>query len=258
MRPGSIRSGGRGILALAVASVLIFYLIQAVQSLGINPSEGGQGPDQQNPFLGGGAFGRQGLLTLQIDVQLTEDSPPSLTPLSSQLVEIFWESFNIPAGETRTLSVSGRTDDRGRALFRLSPGNYTIRVDYQGIDANETVIIPADVRIYAIEWVLSKTTLSSYRLEFRDTRGDGVVLAGETVIMIYERETLVADPRVVELRVNIAEGGTRKVSSLDVVGFINFEGSSIVELTPVEPFIVSNFNPENPPEAAVYSIRVDV
>ncbi|MFB3042738.1 MAG: hypothetical protein ACE1ZC_00490, partial [Nitrososphaerales archaeon] len=160
--------------------------------------------------------------------------------------------------ETRTLSVSGRTDDRGRALFRLSPGNYTVRIDYQGIDANETVIIPADVRIYAIEWVLSKTTLSSYRLEFRDTRGDGVVLAGETVIMIYERETLVADPRVVELRVNIAEGGTRKVSSLDVVGFINFEGSSIVELTPVEPFIVSNFNPENPPEAAVYSIRVDV
>ena len=258
MRPGSIRSGGRGILALAVASVLIFYLIQVVQSLGINPSEGGQGPDQQNPFLGGGAFGRQGLLTLQIDVQLTEDSPPSLTPLSSQLVEIFWESFNIPAGETRTLSVSGRTDDRGRALFRLSPGNYTIRVDYQGIDANEIVIIPADVRIYAIEWVLSKTTLSSYRLEFRDTRGDGVVLAGETVTMIYERETLVADPRVVELRVNIAEGGTRKVSSLDVVGFINFEGSSIVELTPVEPFIVSNFNPENPPEVAVYSIRVDV
>ena len=194
----------------------------------------------------------------QIDSRL--QAPPSASrhsvmaigPSTAAMISV----TDISAG-ARALSVSGRTDDRGRTLFRLSPGNYTIRVDYQGIDANETVTVPGDVRVYAIKWVLAKTTISSYRLEFRDTRGDGVVLAGETVIMIYERDILVIDPRVVELRVNVAEGGTRKVSSLDVIGFINFEGSSIIELTPVEPFIVSNFNPENPPEAAVYTIQLD-
>ncbi len=257
MRFSAIRSGGKGLLALAIASILIFYLIQVVQSSGINPSEGGQ-DQEQNPFFGGGAFGRQGLLTLQIDVQLTEDTPPFLTPLGSQLVEVFWEAFDIAAGEPRSLSVSGRTDDRGRALFRLSPGNYTVRIDYEGIDANETVVVPGGVRVFAIDWVLSKTTLSSYRLEFRDTRGDGVVLAGETVNMIYERDLLVDDPRVIELRVNTTDGTTRKVSSLDVVGFVNFEGQSLIELTPVEPFIVSIFNPENPPEAAVYTISVEI
>ena len=245
----------RGILVLGLSLILMFTLLQIVQSSGINQG-GGVQEGSQNPFFGGG-FGQQGLLTLQVDVQLTEDIEPYFTPLGSQLVEIYWEGFDIDVGGSRTLSVSSRTDDRGRALFRISPGNYTIRVDYNGIDANATVIIPDGERFYTVNWIIDKKTLSSYRLEFKDTRGDGIVLSGEKVTMIYESAALVDDPRVVELRVSMGpHGETRKVTSLRVTNFINVDGKSIIVMTPIEPFIVSNFNPSNPPTAAIYSIKV--
>ena len=85
--------------------------------------------------------------------------------------------------EMKEFTVSANTNIEGKAVFDLFPGEYTLRIDYNGISKNESIIINPGIE-NNVDWVISKYALKEYNLEFRDKNG-GIIYPEETIRMIY-------------------------------------------------------------------------
>ncbi len=247
-----------GGIAITCSFIILFFLLLNLQAAAL-ALQGNQSNSNGNPRLGGGVS-QQALLTLAVRVTLVQDEAPYLRLLSGLPVQISWHNFNPNTGKMETFSVAGTTDDRGRALFRLSPGNYSLVVNWNGVRGNRSIYINPEQRFNQVDWTVQRETISSYTLEFKDSRGDGRIIAGEKVSLAYRSDKPIRNPSLVEMRVdnpNAPRIPSQKVASLAVVGLVNLKGQSLIELTPIDPLVVLELDPNASPKAAIYSVRVE-
>ena len=239
------------ITPFVTAAVLLFLLLQIVQSAGLSQSQIGSEDDQFSNNDVPSGFGDENLYTLEVNIILKEEVEPYLRPVNEQLVEIFWDMRDLETQEMKEFTVSANTDIDGKAVFDLFPGEYTLRIDYNGISKNESIIInPGNEN--NVDWVISKYALKEYNLEFRDRNG-GIVYPEETIRIIYTGPPQLIDPSSIQLSSDL--DGINLVFNVKEV--TNRAEISIMELSPRESFIVGIFSPDNPPKALIYSIDVD-
>jgi len=239
------------ITPFVTAAVLLFLLLQIVQSAGLSQSQIGSEDDQFSNNDVPSGFGDENLYTLEVNIILKEEVEPYLRPVNEQLVEIFWDMRDLETQEMKEFTVSANTDIDGKAVFDLFPGEYTLRIDYNGISKNESIIInPGNEN--NVDWVISKYALKEYNLEFRDRNG-GIIYPEETIRMIYTGPPQLIDPSSIQLSSDL--DGINLVFNVKEV--TNRAEVSIMELSPRESFIVGIFSPDNPPKASIYSIDVD-
>ena len=239
------------ITPFVIAAVLLFLLLQIVQSAGLSQSQIGSEEDQFGNSDVPSGFGDENLYTLEVNIILKEEVEPYLRPVNEQLVEIFWDMRDLETQEMKEFTVSANTNIEGKAVFDLFPGKYTLRIDYNGISKNESIIInPGNEN--NVDWVISKYTLKEYNLEFRDKNG-GIIYPEETIRMIYTGPPQLIDPSSIQLSSDL--DGINLVFNVKEVS--NRAEISIMELSPRESFIVGIFSPDNPPKASIYSIDVD-
>ena len=239
------------ITPFVTAAVLLFLLLQIVQSAGLSQSQIGSEDDQFSNNDVPSGFGDENLYTLEVNIILKEEVEPYLRPVNEQLVEIFWDMRDLETQEMKEFTVSANTDIDGKAVFDLFPGEYTLRIDYNGISKNESIIInPGNEN--NVDWVISKYALKEYNLEFRDKNG-GIIYPEETIRMIYTGPPQLIDPSSIQLSSDL--DGINLVFNVKEV--TNRAEVSIMELSPRESFIVGIFSPDNPPKALIYSIDVD-
>ena len=239
------------ITPFVTAAVLLFLLLQIVQSAGLSQSQIGSEDDQFSNNDVPSGFGDENLYTLEVNIILKEEVEPYLRPVNEQLVEIFWDMRDLETQEMKEFTVSANTDIDGKAVFDLFPGEYTLRIDYNGISKNESIIInPGNEN--NVDWVISKYALKEYNLEFRDRNG-GIIYPEETIRMIYTGPPQLIDPSSIQLSSDL--DGINLVFNVKEV--TNRAEISIMELSPRESFKVGIFSPDNPPKALIYSIDVD-
>lgn len=239
------------ITPFVIAAVLLFLLLQIVQSAGLSQSQIGSEEDQFGNNDVSSGFGDDNLYTLEVNIILKEEVEPYLRPVNEQLVEIFWDMRDLETQEMKEFTVSANTNVEGKAVFDLFPGKYTLRIDYNGISKNESIIInPGNEN--NVDWVISKYVLKEYNLEFRDKNG-GIIYPEETIRIIYTGSPQLIDPSSIQLSSDL--DGINLV--FDVKEVTNRAEISIMELSPRESFIIGIFSPDNPPEASIYSINVD-
>ena len=239
------------ITPFVIAAVLLFLLLQIVQSAGLSQSQIGSEEDQFGNNDVSSGFGDDNLYILEVNIILKEEVEPYLRPVNEQLVEIFWDMRDLETQEMKEFTVSANTNIEGKAVFDLFPGKYTLRIDYNGISKNESIIInPGNEN--NVDWVISKYVLKEYNLEFRDKNG-GIIYPEETIRIIYTGPPQLIDPSSIQLSSDL--DGINLV--FDVKEVTNRAEISIMELSPRESFIVGIFSPDNPPEASIYSIDVD-
>ena len=239
------------ITPFVIAAVLLFLLLQIVQSAGLSQSQIGSEEDQFSNNDVPSGFGDENLYTLEVNIILKEEVEPYLRPVNEQLVEIFWDMRDLETQEMKEFTVSANTNIEGKAVFDLFPGKYTLRIDYNGISKNESIIInPGNEN--NVDWVISKYVLKEYNLEFRDKNG-GIIYPEETIRMIYTGPPQLIDPSSIQLSSDL--DGINLVFNVKEV--TNRAEISIMELSPRESFMVGIFSPDNPPEASIYSIDVD-
>ena len=239
------------ITPFVTAAVLLFLLLQIVQSAGLSQSQIGSEDDQFSNNDVPSGFGDENLYTLEVNIILKEEVEPYLRPVNEQLVEIFWDMRDLETQEMKEFTVSANTNIEGKAVFDLFPGKYTLRIDYNGISKNESIIInPGNEN--NVDWVISKYTLKEYNLEFRDKNG-GIIYPEETIRIIYTGPPQLIDPSSIQLSSDL--DGINLVFNVKEV--TNRAEISIMELSPRESFIVGIFSPDNPPKASIYSIDVD-
>ena len=239
------------ITPFVTAAVLLFLLLQIVQSAGLSQSQIGSEDDQFSNNDVPSGFGDENLYTLEVNIILKEEVEPYLRPVNEQLVEIFWDMRDLETQEMKEFTVSANTNIEGKAVFDLFPGKYTLRIDYNGISKNESIIInPGNEN--NVDWVISKYALKEYNLEFRDRNG-GIIYPEETIRMIYTGPPQLIDPSSIQLSSDL--DGINLVFNVKEV--TNRAEISIMELSPRESFIVGIFSPDNPPKASIYSIDVD-
>ena len=239
------------ITPFVTAAVLLFLLLQIVQSAGLSQSQIGSEDDQFSNNDVPSGFGDENLYTLEVNIILKEEVEPYLRPVNEQLVEIFWDMRDLETQEMKEFTVSANTNIEGKAVFDLFPGKYTLRIDYNGISKNESIIInPGNEN--NVDWVISKYALKEYNLEFRDKNG-GIIYPEETIRMIYTGPPQLIDPSSIQLSSDL--DGINLVFNVKEV--TNRAEVSIMELSPRESFIVGIFSPDNPPKALIYSIDVD-
>ena len=185
------------ITPFVTAAVLLFLLLQIVQSAGLSQSQIGSEDDQFSNNDVPSGFGDENLYTLEVNIILKEEVEPYLRPVNEQLVEIFWDMRDLETQEMKEFTVSANTDIDGKAVFDLFPGEYTLRIDYNGISKNESIIInPGNEN--NVDWVISKYALKEYNLEFRDRNG-GIIYPEETIRMIYTGPPQLIDPSSIQL-----------------------------------------------------------
>ena len=239
------------ITPFVIAAVLLFLLLQIVQSAGLSQSQIGSEEDQFGNNDVSSGFGDDNLYILEVNIILKEEVEPYLRPVNEQLVEIFWDMRDLETQEMKEFTVSANTNVEGKAVFDLFPGKYTLRIDYNGISKNESIIInPGNEN--NVDWVISKYVLKEYNLEFRDKNG-GIIYPEETIRIIYTGPPQLIDPSSIQLSSDL--DGINLV--FDVKEVTNRAEISIMELSPRESFIIGIFSPDNPPEASIYSINVD-
>ena len=239
------------ITPFVIAAVLLFLLLQIVQSAGLSQSQIGSEEDQFGNNDVSSGFGDDNLYILEVNIILKEEVEPYLRPVNEQLVEIFWDMRDLETQEMKEFTVSANTNIEGKAVFDLFPGKYTLRIDYNGISKNESIIInPGNEN--NVDWVISKYVLKEYNLEFRDKNG-GIIYPEETIRIIYTGPPQLIDPSSIQLSSDL--DGINLV--FDVKEVTNRAEISIMELSPRESFIIGIFSPNNPPEASIYSIDVD-
>ena len=239
------------ITPFVIAAVLLFLLLQIVQSAGLSQSQIGSEEDQFGNNDVSSGFGDDNLYILEVNIILKEEVEPYLRPVNEQLVEIFWDMRDLETQEMKEFTVSANTNVEGKAVFDLFPGKYTLRIDYNGISKNESIIInPGNEN--NVDWVISKYVLKEYNLEFRDKNG-GIIYPEETIRIIYTGPPQLIDPSSIQLSSDL--DGINLV--FDVKEVTNRAEISIMELSPRESFIAGIFSPDNPPEASIYSIDVD-
>lgn len=239
------------ITPFVIAAVLLFLLLQIVQSAGLSQSQIGSEEDQFGNNDVSSGFGDDNLYILEVNIILKEEVEPYLRPVNEQLVEIFWDMRDLETQEMKEFTVSANTNIEGKAVFDLFPGKYTLRIDYNGISKNESIIInPGNEN--NVDWVISKYVLKEYNLEFRDKNG-GIIYPEETIRIIYTGPPQLIDPSSIQLSSDL--DGINLVFNVKEV--TNRAEISIMELSPRESFIVGIFSPDNPPEASIYSIDVD-
>lgn len=239
------------ITPFVIAAVLLFLLLQIVQSAGLSQSQIGSEEDQFGNNDVSSGFGDDNLYTLEVNIILKEEVEPYLRPVNEQLVEIFWDMRDLETQEMKEFTVSANTNIEGKAVFDLFPGKYTLRIDYNGISKNESIIInPGNEN--NVDWVISKYVLKEYNLEFRDKNG-GIIYPEETIRIIYTGPPQLIDPSSIQLSSDL--DGINLVFNVKEV--TNRAEISIMELSPRESFIIGIFSPDNPPEASIYSIDVD-
>ena len=239
------------ITPFVIAAVLLFLLLQIVQSAGLSQSQIGSEEDQFGNNDVSSGFGDDNLYILEVNIILKEEVEPYLRPVNEQLVEIFWDMRDLETQEMKEFTVSANTNVEGKAVFDLFPGKYTLRIDYNGISKNESIIInPGNEN--NVDWVISKYVLKEYNLEFRDKNG-GIIYPEETIRIIYTGPPQLIDPSSIQLSSDL--DGINLV--FDVKEVTNRAEISIMELSPRESFMVGIFSPDNPPEASIYSIDVD-
>ena len=251
-----------GSVAIACSFIILFYLLLNLQ-VAASGLQANQSNNNANPRLGGGAS-QQALLTLAVRATLIQDEAPFLRVLSSIPVQVSWQTFNPNTQKMETFSVAGTTDDRGRALFRISPGNYSLQVTWNAIRGNRSIYVDPSQRFQQVDWNIQRTTVTSYTMEFKDSRGDGRVIAGEKVRLAYKADQPVRNPALVEMRVDNPNlpriQGSRpsqKVASLAVVGAVAVSGQAFLELTPIDPIVVFDLDADAAPRLAIYSVRVE-
>ena len=142
-------------------------------------------------------FGDENLYTLEVNIILKEEVEPYLRPVNEQLVEIFWDMRDLETQEMKEFTVSANTNIEGKAVFDLFPGEYTLRIDYNGISKNESIIINPGIE-NNVDWVISKYALKEYNLEFRDKNG-GIIYPEETIRIIYTGPPQLIDPSSIQL-----------------------------------------------------------
>ncbi|NSL74815.1 MAG: hypothetical protein HS050_02785 [Thaumarchaeota archaeon] len=239
------------ITPFVIAAVLLFLLLQIVQSAGLSQSQIGSEEDQFGNNDVSSGFGDDNLYTLEVNIILKEEVEPYLRPVNEQLVEIFWDMRDLETQEMKEFTVSANTNIEGKAVFDLFPGKYTLRIDYNGISKNESIIInPGNEN--NVDWVISKYVLKEYNLEFRDKNG-GIIYPEETIRIIYTGPPQLIDPSSIQLSSDL--DGINLVFNVKEV--TNRAEISIMELSPRESFIIGIFSPDNPPEASIYSIDVN-
>ena len=239
------------ITPFVIAAVLLFLLLQIVQSAGLSQSQIGSEEDQFGNNDVSSGFGDDNLYILEVNIILKEEVEPYLRPVNEQLVEIFWDMRDLETQEMKEFTVSANTNVEGKAVFDLFRGKYTLRIDYNGISKNESIIInPGNEN--NVDWVISKYVLKEYNLEFRDKNG-GIIYPEETIRIIYTGSPQLIDPSSIQLSSDL--DGINLV--FDVKEVTNRAEISIMELSPRESFIIGIFSPDNPPEASIYSINVD-
>ena len=239
------------ITPFVIAAVLLFLLLQIVQSAGLSQSQIGSEEDQFGNNDVSSGFGDDNLYILEVNIILKEEVEPYLRPVNEQLVEIFWDMRDLETQEMKEFTVSANTNVEGKAVFDLFPGKYTLRIDYNGISKNESIIInPGNEN--NVDWVISKYVLKEYNLEFRDKNG-GIIYPEETIRIIYTGPPQLIDPSSIQLSSDL--DGINLVFNVKEV--TNRAEISIMELSPRESFMVGIFSPDNPPEASIYSIDVD-
>ena len=185
------------ITPFVTAAVLLFLLLQIVQSAGLSQSQIGSEDDQFSNNDVPSGFGDENLYTLEVNIILKEEVEPYLRPVNEQLVEIFWDMRDLETQEMKEFTVSANTNIEGKAVFDLFPGKYTLRIDYNGISKNESIIInPGNEN--NVDWVISKYALKEYNLEFRNRNG-GIIYPEETIRMIYTGPPQLIDPSSIQL-----------------------------------------------------------
>lgn len=248
---GEARFFSARIIPFVVSAILLFLLLQIVQSAGLSESQIGAEEEQFGNNEVPSGFGDENLYTLEVNVILREEIEPYLQPINAQLVEIFWDMRDIETQEMKEFTLTANTDMDGKAVFDLFPGQYTLRIDFNGITKNETIVIIPNTE-NNIDWVISKYAIGEYNLEFRDKNG-GIIYPEETVRMIYSGAPQLIDPS--SIRLSSESGDINLV--LDVKEVINRAEISIMELSPENSFVVGSFSPDNPPKALIFSIDVD-
>ena len=248
---GEARFFSSKIIPFVISAILLFLLLQIVQSAGLSESQIGAEEEQFGNNDVPSGFGDENLYTLEVNLILREEIEPYLQPINGQLVEVFWDMRDIETQEMKEFTLTSNTDTEGKAIFDLFPGQYKLRIDYNGIARNETIIIIPNTE-NNIDWVISKYSIGEYNLEFRDRNG-GIIYPEETIRMIYRGAPQLIDPSSIQLS---SELGDINII-FNVKEVINRAEISIMELSPEESFVVGNFSPDNPPKALIYSIDID-
>lgn len=243
------------IISLLICFIFLFYFLQFVQSSGFGPSD--RIPENAESQLSNSplGFAEANSQILSVNVIMKSESMPFISPIDNQLVEIFWQMIDLNTTELRTLSISTSTDENGNAIFELLPGNYILRVDHNGVKSNESIIITPD-EDREINWIISKYSISAYKIEFKDNNNQGVIYPEEIILLTYEEGPQLNQPILLELYVN-STSSSQKISSFTIVNILNKARASMIELTPNENFIISEFKSEFPPQAIMYAIDIE-
>ena len=96
---GEARFFSARIIPFVVSAILLFMLLQIVQSAGLSESQIGAEEEQFGNNDVPSGFGEEDLYVLEVNVILREEIEPYLQPINAQLVEIFWDMKDIETQE---------------------------------------------------------------------------------------------------------------------------------------------------------------
>ena len=262
----------KGPTSIIISFFIMLILLQnALGAGGFNTGDGNT--SSGNPLVGN-AFDDFQLISLEVDVFLNYKNIGETRALEDQLVNVMWNASTLPA-TNKTMTLSSETDGRGKALFRIPPGDYIINIVYEGISRNASFVMDSDDTLHTVNWTIGKLSLDSYQLEFKDERQEGILVNGDTLLMVYDDFIIINDPFLVTLKMTnstqspenlptITDGNLIVLSDdlvpvgskLGIVNEVITQWRFSLVLTPVDNFFTTDLTIDNNISAEIYDVVI--
>ena len=207
----NISQNWKGPTSIVISFFLMLILLQ--NALGVGGfNTGDDDPASGNPLMGN-SFDNFQLISLEVDVFINNKNLEEELPLDDHLVNVIWNA-STTSDTSKTMTLSSKTDGRGKALFRIPSGEYIINIVYKGISRNASFVMDSDNNLHTVSWTIGKLSLDSYQLEFKDERQEGVLVNGDGMLMVYDNFIHVNNPFLVTLKMTNSTQGPENLPTI--------------------------------------------
>ena len=194
---------------------------------------------------------------VQLSIVVTQDLLGNTHPVFRAMVNLtvpVVDSDNSPAepgersiyepggnGTALVTVVSGLTDARGVAGFRIPPGNYTILVTDFGIIGSKSITLSESAPRVLLRWAFHDRLENPAFIQINDQNEDGIIMPGETIVFFYAGSTSI-EPYQTRIVLN---GYVDAAVDLQILEFRALEHGSYVVATPLRPIRIADLTTQS-------------
>ncbi len=135
----------------------------------------------------------------------------------------------------------GLTDGSGKALFVLSPGNYTVLTQHLGVSGNFSIALePSNPRL-SLRWVFRANLERPFIVQMSDENADSLLSPGENVTLFYRSASRDTPRRMIM----VIGGGEDLTTDLQILSFSSLSDGIYAVVTPQRPILISALRPNS-------------